>query len=121
MLRILHGTNYDFIKAWKWALGLTAAIILAGLLAFAVKPGINKSIEFTGGTLVQVHFSQTPDVSRIRSALDAGGLRGAEITQFGTAQDYTIRAQSAEQVAAQASGAEGVSRAVQQVLAQSLG
>ena len=29
MLRILHGTNYDFIKPWRLAVGITAAFILA--------------------------------------------------------------------------------------------
>jgi hypothetical protein len=39
MLRILHDTNFDFIKWWRWAAGLTAAFILAGLPASPFSAG----------------------------------------------------------------------------------
>ena len=57
MLRILHGTNYDFIKHWRIAIGITVAFIAIGLAYLGVH-GINKSIEFTGGTLMQLEFTQ---------------------------------------------------------------
>ena len=57
MLRLLHGTNYDFIKYWKHAAVLTIGFIVIGLGVMAVW-GINYSIEFTGGTLIQVRGNQ---------------------------------------------------------------
>jgi preprotein translocase subunit SecF len=92
MLRILHGTNYDFIKPWRIAIGITVAFIATGLIFLGVHHGLNKSIEFTGGTLVQAEFAKRPDVGDLRATIDAAGFRGAEIQQFGSDTSYTIRA-----------------------------
>ena len=92
MLRIFHNTNYDFIRWWKWAVGLTVAFLLVGLVSYLRAP-INYSIEFTGGTLMQVEFTQPLDVSALRTRLSQAGIPGAEITQFGSPREFTIRAQ----------------------------
>jgi preprotein translocase subunit SecF len=92
MLRILHGTKYDFIKHWRLAVILTAAFIAIGLVALVLHGGINRSIEFTGGTLMQVEFTQPPNVGELRSTVDAAGYRGSEIQQFGNTREFTIRA-----------------------------
>jgi preprotein translocase subunit SecF len=120
MLRILHDTNYDFIRWWRWAVGLTVAFIILGLGSFLFR-GINYSIEFTGGTLMQLEFSKPVDVAALRMRLDRAGIRGAEIQQFGTNREFTIRAQEAEGVGTGRSGAEGVSRRVQDVLEAEFG
>ena len=36
MLRIFHGTNYDFVKPWRIAVGITVAFILAGFIFLGV-------------------------------------------------------------------------------------
>jgi preprotein translocase subunit SecF len=92
MLRILHDTKYDFIKPWRIAIGITVAFIATGLIFLGVHHGLNKSIEFTGGTLVQAEFAKKPDVGELRSTIDAAGFRGAEIQQFGNDTSFTIRA-----------------------------
>jgi preprotein translocase subunit SecF len=120
MFRILHDTNYDFIRWWKVMAVVTLAFILLGLGSLAVKPP-NYSIEFTGGTLMQLKFAQPPDVGVIRSTLDQAGISGAEIQQFGTNRDFTIRAQNAAQVAAQANGAGNIANQIRQVLTQKFG
>src|SRR5829696_757013 len=94
MLRILHGTKYDFIKAWRLALGLTVAFIAVGLVALVLHGGLNRSIEFTGGTLMQLEFAQPPNVGELRSTVDAAGFTGSEIQQFGGAREFTVRAAS---------------------------
>ena len=121
MLRILHDTNIDFIKWWKWAVGITAAFIAIGLASFLVNPTINRSIEFTGGTMMQVEFAKKVDVGALRSALDASGIHGAEIQQFGTDREFTIRAPEAEQKGAETTGAETVKQRISDVLTQKYG
>lgn len=121
MLRILHDTNIDFIRWWKWAVGLTAGFIAIGAGSFLIHPTINRSIEFTGGTMMQVQFAQPVDVGALRSALDDAGIRGAEIQQFGTNREFTIRAQEAEQRGAATTGAETVSHKIVDVLNQKYG
>ena len=91
MLRILHDTKYDFIRHWKKAAVLTIAWIIIGLGFLAIH-GVNWSIEFTGGTLMQLQFKHAPRIDDIRSAVDQAGYAGSEITKFGTDTEYTVRA-----------------------------
>src|SRR6201984_1557415 len=91
MIRLFANADYDFIKWRRWAYGLTAAIILPGFSLFLVR-GLNYSIEFTGGTLIQVQTVQPVSAERIRSALDAAGIRDAEIQQFCGRGEYKVEA-----------------------------
>ena len=91
MLRILHGTNFDFIKRWRIAAVLTAIFIAVGLIFLGIH-GVNKSIEFTGGTLMQIEFTQPPNPSDIRALVDRAGYPGSEIQPFGSPREFTIRA-----------------------------
>ena len=120
MIRIFHNTTYDFIRWWKVALGLTVAFIVLGIGSLLIK-GVNYSIEFTGGTLMQLQFKQPPDASQIRAALDHGGFRDAEIQQFGSPRDFTLRVQGTAEVAAQSAGAERIAQHVDSVLTKQFG
>ncbi|GJG87570.1 protein-export membrane protein SecF [Gemmatimonadetes bacterium T265] len=122
MLRIFHDTHYDFIKWWRAMAIATATFIIVGMGATLLRGGLRYSIDFTGGTLMQLAFQQKPDVAQLRAALDAGGVRDAEITQFGSDREFTVRAQD-ENASAGASthGAESVARRVRDVLAQRFG
>ena len=102
MIRLFANANYDFIKWRRWAIGLTLAFIVPGYAFFFVR-GLNYSIEFTGGTLIQVTTVQPVGTGKIRSALDAAGVRDAEIQQFGAPNEYVVRAaQGSTQSTAQA-------------------
>jgi preprotein translocase subunit SecF len=99
MLRLLHGTNYDFIKWWKHMAILTAVWIAIGLAMMLQRVAkherpINESIEFTGGTLMQLKFVQPPHIDEIRKTVADAGYPNAEIQQFGGATEYTVRAQA---------------------------
>jgi preprotein translocase subunit SecF len=113
MFRILHDTKYDFIRWWKTAAIITAAFIAIGLGAVVVKGGFEYSIEFTGGTLMQLHFNTPPDVAKLRASL----MKGAEIQQFGSDTSYTVRAQGASATG----GAEVVSRQIEADIASVVG
>lgn len=121
MIRIFHHTKFEFVRHWRMAAGITAAFIAAGLLSFGITGGVNYSIEFTGGTLMQVLFKQPPDVAVVRSTLDKAGISGAEIQQFGTPLEYTVRAQDASQIASQNAGAEGVAKRIEAALRTQFG
>jgi preprotein translocase subunit SecF len=99
MLRILHDTKIDFIKFWRVAVGLTVGFIALGLIFLGIHGGLNRSIEFTGGTLMQLEFTQPPNVGDIRATVDAAGFAGSEIQQFGNNREFTIRAANRENAA----------------------
>ena len=116
MLRIFHNTTFDFIKWWRHAAIATVAFIALGLASFAVTGGVNYSIEFTGGTLMQLEFQQAPDAAELRRIV-GGVAQGAEIQQYGSPTEYTVRAQGAPAAATDA-GAESVGRRIQAALVQ---
>jgi preprotein translocase subunit SecF len=62
---------------------------LAAVGSLAVK-GLNFSIEFTGGTLMEVNYRENADVPAIRLALEQAGLK-AEVQNFGSSRDVLIR------------------------------
>jgi len=116
MLRILHGTHYDFIKWWKHMAILTAIWIAIGLvLFFARGRGFNYSIEFTGGTLMQAQFAKATTDDEVRGALTQAGFPHAEIQQFGSPVDYTVRARPEEQGTTVAAG-DSTSKQIERAL-----
>jgi len=121
MLRIFHNTKYDFIKWWKVAAIATLAFMAIGLASFAVTGGVNYSVEFTGGTLVQLKFKQAGDAGKIRATLDGAGIKNAEVQQFGGPDEFIIRAQEKSLVQQQAAGAEKVADRIRTALIASFG
>src|SRR3954469_18556269 len=91
MLRLFSNAKYDFIGLRAYAYGVTALILIPGLMFLLIK-GLNYSIEFTGGTLLQIQSSKPVDVAHLREGLDREGIHGAEIQNFGSTNEYVIRA-----------------------------
>lgn len=91
MIRLFANANYDFMGVRRWAYGATAVVAAIGLALLAAR-GLNESIEFTGGTLIELSAS-SPRVTEgsIRSALDAAGLPGAEVQTYGAPNEFVIR------------------------------
>jgi len=121
MLRLFANANYDFIKWRRWAYGLTAIMIVPGLVML-LSTRLNYSIEFTGGTRIQIATPKAKPVTTadLRAALDAGGLRGAEIQQYGADTAFQIRARLSAP-AAGAGGTEETAQAVARALDARLG
>ena len=120
MLRILHNTNFDFIRRTRLAAIIIGIFILPAVVMIAIS-NFRYSIEFTGGTLVQLEFRQAPDLGEVRSELRNAGLGDVELQTFGAPNELVIRAQDAEQVAAQASGAEQIAASIRTALAAKFG
>src|SRR5258705_3956520 len=57
---------------------------------FLIHSGLNYSIEFTGGTLIEVGYKEPANVNSIRRALDRAGFK-AEVQNFGSSRDVLIR------------------------------
>jgi preprotein translocase subunit SecF len=95
MLRLFSNAHYDFIGVRRYAYALTAAILIPGLI-FLLVAGLNYSIEFTGGTLLQIRSQHPVDVAQLRTGLDREGIHGAEIQNFGSQDEYVIRARVAK-------------------------
>ena len=93
-MRFFANANYDFLARRRIAYTLTGIFLLAGLVAMLVR-GVNYSVEFTGGTLMQFETVEPVDVGALRNGLEAQGVTGAEIQTFGSDREFTIRARVA--------------------------
>ena len=65
---MMQGTNYKFMSAYKKSYTIFGAIVLAGIISFAVR-GFSRSIDFTGGRNFKVEFAQPVSVEQARQAL----------------------------------------------------
>lgn len=99
------------IPFMKHALVLNVISIVTFVLAvfFLVTKGLHLSVEFTGGTVIEVSYSQPADLEKVRSTIQAKGYSDVTVQNFGTARDVMIRmpvqqgvtsAQQSEQVMA---------------------
>ena len=58
---------------------------------FLATRGLHLSIEFTGGTLIEVGYAQTADIEKIRKQLDTDGFVDTQVQNFGSSRDVLIR------------------------------
>ncbi len=72
----------NIIKHYKIWMGISIALFLAGVIALAVY-GLNLGIDFKGGTLTQVGFSNRPSIDEIRTELHAQNFGDASVQPAG--------------------------------------
>lgn len=63
----------------------------AAAVFFLFSRGLHLSVEFTGGTLMEVSYSQPADLNAVRNQIASLGLNEVQVQNFGTAQDVLIR------------------------------
>ena len=85
------GAHYDFMTKRRLVMLVSVVPIVIGLISIAVKGGFETSIDFAGGTLIEVGFGEPVSIQEIRAAVERAGFTGAEITNFGNSQDVLIQ------------------------------
>ena len=118
-MRLFANANYDFLSRRKIAYLITLALTIPGLLVVLTR-GLNYSVEFTGGTLMQVESQKAVDVGAVRGALAERGIEGAEIQTFGSDRELVIRARVAKQ-GTDANDTQATAAALTQALDATLG
>lgn len=120
-LRLFEQAAYDFLGVRRYAYIATLAVALPGL-ALILFRGLNESIEFTGGTLIQLK-AQNPTIveGSIRDALNQAGIVGAEVQRFGAADDFVIRARLNPDVARLSESTQETAAAVDTALTRAFG
>jgi preprotein translocase subunit SecF len=79
------------VMGWrKLALLFSLLMLVVSIGSFFTRQ-LNWGLDFTGGTLVEVHYSETADLKQIRADLDDQGYPGAIVVAFGTDRDVLIR------------------------------
>ncbi|WP_119354412.1 protein translocase subunit SecF [Azohydromonas sediminis] len=81
------------IPFMRHALALNVVSLVTFLLAvfFLATRGLNLSIEFTGGSVLEVEYAQAADIERTRGIVEAMGFGEVQVQKFGTSRDVLIR------------------------------
>ncbi|HEU0231313.1 MAG TPA: protein translocase subunit SecF [Burkholderiaceae bacterium] len=81
------------IPFMRHALVLNIISLVMFILAvfFIVTRGFHLSIEFTGGTVMELHYTQTAQTEKIRQAIDTLHYADFQVQNFGTSHDIMVR------------------------------
>ena len=102
-MRIVKDTNIDFMSRTFIASCISALLIIIGAVSLITNGGPKLSIDFKGGTLVAVNFTEPVDINKIRSSISSVSIDGQnfdfskeEIKHFGDESNIAIRIASME-------------------------
>ena len=84
-------TRYDFIGKRKFTVWLSLIAILLCVGSIFLHRGLRYGVDFAGGLLVQVKFSKAVEISEVRKAMDAMGMKDAVVQKFGGEDEFLIR------------------------------
>jgi preprotein translocase subunit SecF len=94
-MRLFANADYRFIEARRKAYVVSGIVLLVGIGAMIFNVAtlgswLNYGVDFTGGSLVQVHFESEVGVNDVRNALT--GATAPDVTRFAGENEFTIRA-----------------------------
>ena len=87
-MQFLKNPNFDFLGIGKVCLAVSA-LLVAGSLALVATGKLRYGVEFASGTQLIAHFEQTPDIDKVRNAVEKASP-GAVIQTFGKASDNQV-------------------------------
>ena len=72
-------------------LNVISFVTFAAAVFFITTRGLHLSIEFTGGTVLEVAYAQTADIDKVRATVEKLGYGDVQVQNFGTSRDVLIR------------------------------
>lgn len=85
-------TNIDFLKVRKVVLGITLLVVVGTIASLATR-GLNFSVDFTGGVLLEVGYPHSVELDGLRDTLAGIGYDDAMLQHYGTTSAVLIRLQ----------------------------
>ena len=82
-------SKIDFMGSRKWTAILSILIFVVSIGALGVN-GLKWGLDFTGGTQIQISYSQAADLHAIRDSLYQAGFKEAQVISYGTSKDVLI-------------------------------
>jgi preprotein translocase subunit SecF len=89
-VEFFRNPNIDFLGKKWYFLAFSLVFSVAGILSMIFWHGLPLGVDFRGGTLVRVKFTQAPDNNEIRALMDRAGLRSARIQTFGSPDNHEV-------------------------------
>jgi len=89
-LKSLKIPNIDFVNRRHLAMIFSAVLLIASIVSLSVQ-GLKLGIDFTGGTLIELGYSQTADLEEIRGKLNEANYQGTNVQYFGSDTEVLIQ------------------------------
>ena len=89
-MKFITKTNFDFMGKRRiacWLSGISSVVLV---VLFMVQ-GLNYGIDFTGGTIVEVGYTQEADLTKVRNILVQSEFSNAVVQYYGAATDVLVR------------------------------
>ncbi len=83
-------TKIDFLGGRRVPMILSVFLVAATIVSLVVN-GLNFGLDFTGGTLVEINYSEPAEITQVRQNLEASGIGDAVVQHFGTTRDVLVR------------------------------
>ena len=83
-------TSFPFMATRRVWYTLSIALVIGSISLFFVR-GLNLSVDFTGGTIVEASYAGTADVEKVRTALESAGFHEPTVQAFGNSHDISVR------------------------------
>ena len=103
-------SNFQFMRWQRTSLLVAAVLGVVALLGLATR-GLNFALDFTGGTVVELRFTEAPPLDPLRERLEQAGFDGAVVQTYGSANEVVVRTQPREGEAASEGDDQGLSAA----------
>jgi len=89
-MEFFKNPNINFVGSMKGAFIASMVLLAASAISLVIHGGPRMSIDFTGGSVLQVRMAPVPEVGEIREALEGQGHEGVQVTEFGSADEFLI-------------------------------
>jgi preprotein translocase subunit SecF len=90
-----YESRFDFMRLRNISLVIALVLLLVSVVAIPVR-GFNFALDFTGGTVAELHFEKSVDVDIARATLEAAGFEGAQVQSFGASNEVLVQLQPTE-------------------------
>ena len=82
--------NIPFMSYGRYTTTISLVTFILAVFFIATK-GLNFGVDFTGGTVMEVHYSQTADLNKVRGQLTDMGLHDVLVQNFGSSHDVLLQ------------------------------
>ena len=89
-MKALKTPTIDFVGKRKYAIVMSLMLMAVSIFSISTQ-GLKLGIDFTGGTLIEVGYQESVDLSVVRNTLDKAQFKSANVQYFGSTNEILIR------------------------------
>ena len=89
-MEFFRDPKINFVGAMKPVFTISAVLVVVTIVSLILHGGPRLSIDFTGGSILQIRVSPVPEITRLRAALEGAGIAGAQVQEFGAEDEFLI-------------------------------